>query len=138
MLQRQRSIGRIENWHALNPKRGRHDSRAVPRFDPDPLSVKAPLRHFFIAGGYLDILGNDGIKADLINSIGGEVHPRAVLSLVGVTGRVDEVAGLGLVVPFRPAARDALLIALIENYVAFRHDFVGRLVNSYLVGLQSI
>ena len=138
MLQRQRSVRQIDNRDLLNAKSRRDQAHAIAGLDPRPLGVKAPLRLFFIARGNLAIDDDDRVQADPLDSISGEVHPRAVLSLIGIAGRVDEKAGLRFVIPFRAAAGDALLIALIENHVAFGDDFVCRFVNRHFVGLQAV
>src|SRR5258707_5517470 len=138
MLERQRSVRQIDDRDLLNPESRRDQAHAIAGLDPRALRAKAPLRLFFIARGHLAIDDDDRVKADLLDSIGGEVHPRAVLTLIGVAGRVDEETGLRLVIPFPAAARDALVITLIANHVAFGDDFVGRFVNSDLVGLQAV
>src|SRR5216684_3314679 len=112
MLERQTSIREKDNRDLLNAESRRDQAHAIAGFDPGPLGVKAPLRLFFVASSYLAIDDDDCVEADLFNSIRGEVHPRAVLSLIRVAGRVDEKAGLRFVIPFRAAAGDALQIAL--------------------------
>src|SRR5258708_29209657 len=138
MLERERSVRQIDDRDLLNPESRRGQAHAIAGLDPRALRAKAPLRLFFIARGHLAIDDDDRVEADLLDSIGGEVHARAVLTLIGIAGRVDEEAGLRLVIPFRTAPGDALLIALIENHLAFGDDFFGRFVNSDLVGLQAV
>src|SRR5260370_22726884 len=135
MLERQRSVRQIDNRDLLNAERRRDQAHAIAGLDPRAPGAKAPLRLFFIARGHLAIDDDDRVETDLLDSIRGEVHPRAVLSLIGISARVDEEARLRFVIPFRAAAGDALLIALIEDHVAFGDHLVGRVIYSYFVGL---
>src|SRR5260370_12065879 len=135
MLERQRSVRQIDNRALLNAERWGDQEHAIAGLDPRPLGAKAPLRSFFIARGHLAIDDDDRVETDPLDSVGREVHPRAVLSLIGIAGRVDEEARLRFVIPFRAAAGDALLIALIEDHVAFADHLVGRVIYSYFVGL---
>ena len=84
-------------------------------------------------------IGNyDGVETDSLNPIGDEVHARAVVGLICIAGRVDEETGLRPVVPLCVAARDALLIALIEHNVAVCDYLIRGVINGYFVGLQSV
>ncbi len=74
----------------------------------------------------------------MLDAVGSEINPRAVLGLIGEAGGVQEEAGLGSVVPLGARAGDALLVALIEHDVAFGDDFVSRFIDSHFVGLQAI
>ena len=100
--------------------------------------MKAPLRHFVLTSGNLAIRNHDGIEADFLNPIGDEIHARAVIGLICIAGRVDEETGLGLVVPLRVTAGDALLIALIEDDVAIGDYLVRGVINGDFVRLQSV
>src|SRR5258708_16697489 len=131
MLERQRSVRQIDDRNLLNPESRRDQTHAIARLDPRALRAKAPLRLFFIARGHLAIDDNDRVEADLLDSIGGEVHPRAVLTLIGISGRVDEEAGLRLLISFRPAPRDALPISLIPNHLAFPPPFFRPFLNPH-------
>ena len=86
MLQRERSERQIHHWHALDLKNGRNNVRAIASFDLDALRVKAPFGNFFITCGDIYILSDDRVETDLLNSIGREVHARAVLRLICVAG----------------------------------------------------
>src|SRR6185503_15058797 len=119
MFQRDRSIRRVQNRHALDAKRGRVYTNAIAGFDRGSLGLKTPFGHFFITRRNLAIDYHNLVVSNLLDAIGGEIHARAVLRLIGVTRRVNKEAGLGLVVPLCMTARDALLIALIKDDVAF-------------------
>ena len=100
--------------------------------------MKTPFRNVFIAGGNLRVGDDDRVETDLLDSICREVDARAVLCLIGVTGRVDEVTGFGAIVPLSARACDALLVRLIENHTAFGDDAVLSFVISHFISLQAI
>ncbi len=100
--------------------------------------MKTPLGNFFIAGRDFAVDDHDRVEADFLNSIGSEVHSRAVLRLIGIAGRVNKEAGLGLIIPFGPAASNALLFALIKYHITFGNYLVGRVINGHLIGLQPV
>src|SRR5258707_14841090 len=113
MLERQRSVRQIDDRNLLNPESRRDQTHAIARLDPRALRAKAPLRLFFIARGHLAIDDNDRVEADLLDSIGGEGHSRAVLTFFCIIGGVVEEAGLLLVIAFRTAPGEALLVARV-------------------------
>jgi hypothetical protein len=98
--------------------------------------VKTPLRNVFVTSGDLHVGGDDRVETDLLDAIRSEINTRAVLGLVCEAGGVDEVTGLGAIVPLAARAGDALLIRLIENDAAFRDDSVLGFVNRDLVCLK--
>src|SRR2546423_1042258 len=138
MLQRNRDVGRVKDGHVLNPKRCRMDTNAVPGLDRDLPGTKAPLWNFFVTRSYLAIDNDDRVQAHPLHAICGEVHACAVLSLVRVARRVNKESRFSFVIPFSVAAGDALLIALIEDDVSVGYNFIRRVVNGDLVGLQTI
>jgi len=138
VLEGQRSIRQINYRYSFDAKSRRRELYPIARFDRGSPGVKTPLGNFFIARGDLAVDYDDRIETDFLNAISGEIHSRTVLCLIGIAGRVDKEAGLGFVIPFRAAASDALLIALIKDYVTFGDHFVGRLINRNLVSLQAI
>ncbi len=116
----------------------RIDVHAIAGLDRRLARVKTPLRNVFITSCDLHVGGDDRVETDLLDAIGGEVNTRAVLCLVCEAGGVDEVTGLGAIVPLAARAGDSLLIRLIENDAAFGDDSVLCFVNRDLVSLKTI
>src|SRR5262249_44365342 len=107
-------------------------------FDRGFGGAKRPLRILLVAGGDFGVGQDNRREADLFHAIGDEVNARAVVRLVGITGRILEEARLAFVIPFGVTAGDALLICLIENDVAVGDDEIPGVVDGNLVCLQPI
>src|SRR5690242_294072 len=138
MLQRNRSIRRVKNGKVLDAKRSGMNAHAIAGFDRCLLCAKAPLRHLFFARGDLAVVDDDRRQINSLDAIGSEIHPRAVLGLIGIARRVYEEAGLGPVIPFGVTSGDALLITLVKNDVAIGDDYIGCVVDRDFVSLQTI
>jgi hypothetical protein len=57
---------------------------AIAGFDRRFLGPKTPLRHLFFARGDLAVIDHNRGQINSLDAIGREIHPRAVLRLVGV------------------------------------------------------
>ena len=137
-LDRDGRVRQVKNRNVFQFQLRRIHAHAIAGLNGCFACVEAPLRHVFVTGRHLHVQRHDRVEADALHAIGGEVDARSVLRLIGVAGGVDEVTGLGAIVPIRARTGDALQIRLIENDVAFRDDSVFRLVDSDFVCLQAI
>src|SRR5436305_8507255 len=113
-------------------------THAVARLYLGSSPFEAPLRHVVLTSRDLCVDKYDSVVTHLLNGVGCEVDDGAVLRLVRKTRRVREGACLSAVVPLGARACYALLIALIQNHVAFGYDAVCSFINSYLVGLKAV
>ena len=83
-------------------------------------------------------MDHDRIQRDALDTVGGKINDRAVARLIGKSGRIDKIAQLGLIVPLRLGAGNALIVALVKHHIPLGDHFVLRLVDRDLVGLHPV
>src|SRR6185369_4439178 len=99
MLDRYTGVRHVEDRYLFYFELWRVDTDAVAGFDSRLPRMKAPPGYILIASRDLNVRRDNRVETYLLYAISSEIEPCPVLSLICVAGGVDEVAGLGSVVP---------------------------------------